>query len=80
MPEVAVRAGTVHLPALLAESPGGRVPQRGAPAHRRRRASSVDGEPVSDLDLDAAALDGRVIRAGKRRFAARSESADEARG
>jgi hypothetical protein len=30
---------------------------------------SLDGEPVGDLDLDAAALDGRVLRAGKRRFA-----------
>ncbi len=30
---------------------------------------SLDGEPVTELDLPAERLDGRVIRAGKRRFA-----------
>jgi tyrosyl-tRNA synthetase len=68
LPEVGVAAGTVHLPALLAESLG--VPSR---SEARRLIAgggvSVDGEPVRDLDLDAAALDGRVLRAGKRRFA-----------
>ncbi len=68
LPEVAVAAGTVHLPALLAESLG--VPSR---SEARRLIAgggvSLDGEPVRDLDLDAAALDGRVLRAGKRRFA-----------
>jgi tyrosyl-tRNA synthetase len=28
----------------------------------------LDGEPVSDLDLPASALDGRVLQVGKRRF------------
>ena len=37
MPTVAIAAGTVHLPALLADAPRGRVAQRGAPPHRRRR-------------------------------------------
>jgi len=68
LPEVAVAAGTVHLPALLAESLG--VPSR---SEARRLIAgggvSLDGEPVRDLDLDASALDGRVLRAGKRRFA-----------
>jgi tyrosyl-tRNA synthetase len=30
---------------------------------------SVDGEPSSALDVDAATLAGRVVRAGKKRFA-----------
>jgi tyrosyl-tRNA synthetase len=30
---------------------------------------SVDGDPMSDLDVDASALDGRIVRAGKKRFA-----------
>jgi tyrosyl-tRNA synthetase len=68
VPEVAVPAGTVHLPALLAESLG--VASR---SEARRLIAgggvSVDGEPVGDLDVDAATLDGRVLRAGKRRFA-----------
>ena len=28
----------------------------------------LDGEPVSELDLPAAELDGRVLQVGKRRF------------
>ena len=68
VPEVAVPAGTVHLPALLAESLG--VASR---SEARRLIAgggvSVDGEPGGDQDVDAATLDGRVLRAGKRRFA-----------
>ncbi|WP_217912857.1 tyrosine--tRNA ligase [Miltoncostaea marina] len=68
MPEVPLPAGTVHLPALLADALG--VASR---SEARRLIAgggvSLDGEPVRELDLDAAALDGRVIRAGKRRFA-----------
>jgi tyrosyl-tRNA synthetase len=68
MPTVAVGAGTVHLPALLADELG-----VGSRSEARRLIAgggvSLDGEPVSDLDLPAEALDGRVIRAGKRRFA-----------
>ncbi|MGB1804201.1 MAG: S4 domain-containing protein, partial [Miltoncostaeaceae bacterium] len=30
---------------------------------------SVDGELVRDIDVDAATLEGRVVRAGKKRFA-----------
>ncbi len=68
VPTVAVGAGTVHLPALLADELG--VASR---SEARRLiaggAVSLDGEPVAELDLPAEALDGRVIRAGKRRFA-----------
>jgi hypothetical protein len=30
---------------------------------------SVDGEPLGELDVDATVLDGRIVRAGKKRFA-----------
>jgi len=68
VPEVEVPPGPVHLPALLADALG--VASRSEA--RRLLAGggvSIDGEPVRDLDLDAARLDGRVLRAGKRRFA-----------
>ena len=49
------------------------TPWGSRPAARRGASSpggvSLDGEPVSDPDLDASALDGKVLRAGKRRFA-----------
>jgi tyrosyl-tRNA synthetase len=68
MPTVAVAAGTVHLPALLADELG-----VGSRSEARRLIAgggvSLDGDPVSALDVPAEALDGRVIRAGKRRFA-----------
>ena len=68
IPEVEVAAGPVHLPALLADGLG--VASR---SEARRLVAgggvSIDGEPVRELDLDAALLDGRVLRAGKRRFA-----------
>jgi tyrosyl-tRNA synthetase len=68
IPEVEVAAGLVHLPALLADGLG--VASR---SEARRLVAgggvSIDGEPVRELDLDAALLDGRVLRAGKRRFA-----------
>ena len=61
-------AGPVHLPALLRDALG--VASRSEAAGSSPAAGvSVDGEPVGDLDVDAAALDGRVLRAGKRRFA-----------
>ncbi len=30
---------------------------------------SVDGEPLTELDVSVERLEGRVLRAGKRRFA-----------
>jgi len=68
VPEVPVPAGPVHLPALLADHLG--VASRSEA--RRLIASgavSLDGEPLRDLDVDADALAGRVLKAGKRRFA-----------
>ena len=68
VPEVQVAAGTVHMPALLVDSLG--VASR---SEARRMVTqggvSVDGEPLSDLDVDASVLDGRIVRAGKKRFA-----------
>jgi tyrosyl-tRNA synthetase len=68
MPTVAIAPGAVHLPALLAEALG--VASR---SEARRLIAgggvSLDGEPVAELDLPSESLDGRVIRAGKRRFA-----------
>jgi tyrosyl-tRNA synthetase len=68
MPTVPVPPGTVHLPALLVDHLG--VASR---SEARRLIAgggvSLDGETVEELDLPAERLDGRVIRAGKRRFA-----------
>lgn len=68
MAEVSVAAGEVHLPALLSESMG-----VGSRSDARRLVSGgavkIDGRAVTDLDVDAASLDGRVLQAGKRRFA-----------
>lgn len=65
---VAVAPGTIHLPALLADHLG--IASRG---EARRLISqggvTLDGERVDDLDVDAASLSGRVLKAGKRRFA-----------
>ncbi|HVH00165.1 MAG TPA: tyrosine--tRNA ligase [Miltoncostaeaceae bacterium] len=68
VPEIAIAEGTVHLPALLADALG--VPSR-SEARRLIAGGGVtlDGERVTEIDLPSDALDGRVIRAGKRRFA-----------
>ena len=66
--EVSVPAGAVHMPALLVDELG-----VGSRSEARRMLQqggvSADGDVVSDIDVDAAALDGRVVRAGKKRFA-----------
>ncbi len=66
--EVAVPPGPVHMPALLVDALG-----VGSRSEARRMVQqggvSADGEVVESLDLDASALDGRVVRAGKKRFA-----------
>ena len=68
VPEVVIAPGTVHLPGLLVDALG--VTSR---SEARRLITgggvSVDGESVRDLDVDASRLDGRVLKAGKRRFA-----------
>jgi tyrosyl-tRNA synthetase len=58
--------GSVHLPEVIASEFGG------SRSEARRTISQggvkLDGEPVSDLDLPASELDGRVLQVGKRRF------------
>ena len=66
---VAELGETVHLPELVVRAFGGsRSDARRALA---QGGVSIDGEPVPSgtLDMPAAALDGKVIKLGKRRFA-----------
>jgi len=67
-PEVLISSGPVHLPALLVNHLG--VASR-SEARRliQQGGVSIDGEPVAELDLPSERLDGRVLRAGRRRFA-----------
>jgi tyrosyl-tRNA synthetase len=58
--------GLVHLPELLTDLFGGSRSEA-----RRKIAQGgvrLDGEPVTELDLPASALDGRVLQVGKRQF------------
>jgi tyrosyl-tRNA synthetase len=68
VPEVEVPPGPVHMPALLVDALG-----VGSRSEARRMVQqggvSADGEVVQALDVDASVLDGRVVRAGKKRFA-----------
>jgi tyrosyl-tRNA synthetase len=69
VPEVRLPEGDpVHLPALLVDGLG-----IGSTGEARRLLSQggvkVDGEPVTELDLPRSALEGRLLQAGKRRFA-----------
>jgi tyrosyl-tRNA synthetase len=58
--------GVVHLPEVIADAFGG------SRSEARRAISGggvkLDGEPVSELDVPAELLDGRVLQVGKRRF------------
>jgi tyrosyl-tRNA synthetase len=66
--EVVVAAGPVHLPALLVDDLG--VASRSEARRMLQQGGvSADGEVISGIDVDAAQLDGRVVRAGKKRFA-----------
>lgn len=71
VPEVewAAGDGAVHLPALLATAFG--VSTSEARRTLRQGGVRIDGSAVSngELDLPVAAVDGRVIQLGKRRFA-----------
>jgi tyrosyl-tRNA synthetase len=70
VPEVVLNGAgeTVHLPALLTEHLG-----VSSTSEARRLIAGggvkVDGEPVTELDVPAARLDGVLVQAGKRRFA-----------
>ncbi|MDP9344627.1 MAG: tyrosine--tRNA ligase [Actinomycetota bacterium] len=68
VPEHAFAApdGAVHVPALIADAFG-----RSRSEARRMLAQGavrVDGEPLQDVDVDGARLDGRVLQVGKRQF------------
>jgi tyrosyl-tRNA synthetase len=70
IPEVRVAAdgGSVHLPSLLVDHLG-----LSSTSEARRLIAQggvkVDGESVSDLDVDPTRLDGALLQVGKRRFA-----------
>ena len=67
-PVVTIPAGDVHMPAFLVDHMG--VASRGEARRLIAQGGvTVDGERVDDLDVGAALLDGRVVRAGKRKFA-----------
>jgi tyrosyl-tRNA synthetase len=59
--------GDVHLPALIADAFGG------SRSEARRLITQggvrLDGEPVTEIDVDAERLDGAVLQVGKRKFA-----------
>jgi len=68
VPEAEIPAGDpVHLPALLADL--GLTPST---SEARRRISQggvrLNGEPVTDLDVPRASLEGALLQAGKRQF------------
>jgi tyrosyl-tRNA synthetase len=69
VPEVELPAGAVvHLPALLVERLG-----IGSTSEARRLIAQggvrLDGEPLTTLDVPRETLEGRLLQAGKRRFA-----------
>jgi tyrosyl-tRNA synthetase len=64
--EAAVDGDVVHLPELLASLFGGSRSEA-----RRKIAQGgvrLDGAPVTELDVPAESLDGRVLQMGKRQF------------
>jgi tyrosyl-tRNA synthetase len=62
------RSETVHLPAVLAEAFG--ISTSEARRMIGQGGVKLDGEPVADgaHDMEAAAVDGKVLQLGKRRF------------
>ncbi len=67
MAQVTVAGDPVHLPSLLAEAFG--LSRSEARRMIAQGAVRLDDEVVSEPDVSAAALDGAVLRVGKRRFA-----------
>jgi tyrosyl-tRNA synthetase len=66
VPVVELHPGSVHLPALLASHLGNST------SHWRRviaqRGVRIEDDPVTSLDVEAEALAGRTLQAGKREF------------
>ena len=58
--------GVVHLPALIAEVFGGS--RSDARRLITQHGVTLDDRPVDEVDVSPESLDGRVLRAGKRRF------------
>jgi tyrosyl-tRNA synthetase len=59
-------AGAAHLPAVLADGFG--VSRSEARRLLSANGVKVDGTPLSELDVDASELDGKVLQVGKRQF------------
>jgi tyrosyl-tRNA synthetase len=61
-------SGQVHLPALLSQAFG--ISTSEARRSIAQGGVKIDGQPAADgaLDVDAEAIDGRVLQLGKRRF------------
>jgi tyrosyl-tRNA synthetase len=67
VPEASLPAGDpVHLPGVLADSFG--LSTSEARRLIAQNGVKVDGQPIVDLDVPRATLDGAVLQAGKRRF------------
>jgi len=66
-PVVTIPSGDVHMPAFLVDYMG--VASRGEARRLIAQGGvTVDGARLDDLDMAGAALNGKVVRAGKRRF------------
>jgi len=66
IPTVRLDGALVHLPELLGDQFG--MSRSEARRNIAQGGVRLDGEPVAELDLPAADLDGRVLQVGKRRF------------
>ena len=67
-PTIMIPAGDVHMPAFLVDHMG--VASRGEARRLIAQGGvTVDGERLEELDVAATSLGGKVVRAGKRRFA-----------
>jgi len=64
--EIPAGDGAIHLPALLSEEFG--LSRSEARRLITQGGVKLDGEPLTELDIDAAGLDGRVLAVGKRRY------------
>ncbi len=68
MPTITLAPGPVHLPEFLVTHMG--IASRSESRRLIQQGGvSIDNVPVTALDIDSTELDGRVVKAGKRRFA-----------